>query len=130
MPLLRRGVGTYPETSSHSTRQRTLGHSRLSSLSPCGLILWHKVALKMNVSGEGNLARSLYSAVNRFCISSGKFLEEKGFIKNADCFVPEIDEKLSRTTLTCSGQVFVVVVVVSFFVVVFFNFSPPISFGF
>ena len=32
-------VGTYQETSSHATRQGTLGFSRLSSLSHCGLIL-------------------------------------------------------------------------------------------
>ena len=39
MPLCRHIVGIYPETSSHATCQRTLGHSRLSSLSHCGLIL-------------------------------------------------------------------------------------------
>ena len=39
MPLSRRSVGTYPETSSHSTCQGAFGHSRLSSLSHCGLIL-------------------------------------------------------------------------------------------
>ena len=39
MPLSRRSVGTYPETSSHATRQGTLSHNRLSSLSHCGLIL-------------------------------------------------------------------------------------------
>ena len=39
MPLSRHSVGTYQETSSHATRQGTLGHSRLSSLSHCGLIL-------------------------------------------------------------------------------------------
>ena len=38
MPLSRH-VGTYLETSSHGTCQGTLGHSRLSSLSHCGLIL-------------------------------------------------------------------------------------------
>ena len=32
-------VGTYQETSSHATRHGTLGHSRLSLLSHCGLIL-------------------------------------------------------------------------------------------
>ena len=31
--------GLYQETSSHATRQGALGHSRLSSLSHCGLIL-------------------------------------------------------------------------------------------
>ena len=30
MPLFRHSVGTYQETSSHATRQETLGHSRLS----------------------------------------------------------------------------------------------------
>ena len=39
MPLSRHSVGTYQETSSHATRQGTLGHSRLSSLSHFGLIL-------------------------------------------------------------------------------------------
>ena len=39
MPLSRRSVGTYPETSSHATRQGTLGDSRLSSLSHYGLFL-------------------------------------------------------------------------------------------
>ena len=31
MPISRHSVGTYPETSSHATRQRTRGHSRQSS---------------------------------------------------------------------------------------------------
>ena len=39
MPLSRHSVGTDQETSSHATRQGTFGHSRLSSLSHCGLIL-------------------------------------------------------------------------------------------
>ena len=39
MPLSRQSVGTYYETSPHATLQGTLGHSRLSSLSHCGLIL-------------------------------------------------------------------------------------------
>ena len=39
MLLSRHSVGTNVETSSHATRQGTLGHSRLSSLSHCGLIL-------------------------------------------------------------------------------------------
>ena len=38
MSLCRHSVGTYQETSSHATRQGTLGHCRLSSLSHCGLI--------------------------------------------------------------------------------------------
>ena len=42
MSLSRHSVGTYQETSSHATRQGTLGHSRLSSLSHCGLILVFK----------------------------------------------------------------------------------------
>ena len=37
MPLSRHSVGNYQETSSHATRQETLGHSRLSSLSHSGL---------------------------------------------------------------------------------------------
>ena len=39
MPLSRSRKGTYPEASSYATCQVTLGHSRLSSLSHCGLIL-------------------------------------------------------------------------------------------
>ena len=39
MPLSRNNVGTYQEKSSHASRQGTLGHSRLSSLSHGGLIL-------------------------------------------------------------------------------------------
>ena len=39
MPLFRHSVGTYQETNSHATHQGTLGHSRLSLLSHCGLIL-------------------------------------------------------------------------------------------
>ena len=39
MPLSRHSVGTYPEKSSHAIRQGTLGHSRLTSLSRCELIL-------------------------------------------------------------------------------------------
>ena len=39
MPLCRHSVGTYQETKSLATRQGTLGHSRLSTLSHCGLIL-------------------------------------------------------------------------------------------
>ena len=39
LPLSGHNVGTYPETSSHATCQGTLGHSRLRSLSHCGLIL-------------------------------------------------------------------------------------------
>ena len=39
MLLSRHSVETYPETCSHATCQGTLGHSCLSSLSLCGLIL-------------------------------------------------------------------------------------------
>ena len=42
MPLSRHSVGTDQETSSHATRQGKLGHSCLSSLSHCGLILAEK----------------------------------------------------------------------------------------
>ena len=38
MLLSRHSVGTYQETSSHTSCQGTLGHSHLSSLSHCGLI--------------------------------------------------------------------------------------------
>ena len=43
MPLSMHSVGTYQETSSHASRQGTLGHSRLSSLSHCGLVLAYGV---------------------------------------------------------------------------------------
>ena len=39
MPLSSHSLETYQKMSSHATRQETLGHSRLSSLSHCGLIL-------------------------------------------------------------------------------------------
>ena len=39
IPLSRQSVGIYQETSSHATRQGTLGYSHLSSLSHCRLIL-------------------------------------------------------------------------------------------
>ena len=39
MLLSRDSVGNYPKTSSRATLQGTLGHTRLSSLSHCGLIL-------------------------------------------------------------------------------------------
>ena len=45
MPLSRHSVGTYPETSLQATRQGTLGHSRLSFLSHCGLILAYRMEL-------------------------------------------------------------------------------------
>ena len=45
MPLSRHSVETYPETSSHATCQGTFGHSRLSSLCHCGLILAWRVKL-------------------------------------------------------------------------------------
>ena len=38
-PLSRHSVEIYQETSSHATCQGTLGHSRLGSLSLCGLVL-------------------------------------------------------------------------------------------
>ena len=45
MPLSRQSVGIYQETTSHATRQETLGHGRLSSLSHCGLLLALRVEL-------------------------------------------------------------------------------------
>ena len=53
-------VGTYQETNSHATRRGTLGHSRLSLLSHCGLILAYGVEnsvrdltpLKKSADGE------------------------------------------------------------------------------
>ena len=47
MPLSRHSVGTYPETSSHTTRQKTLSHSGLSSLNHCGLILAEKSGISV-----------------------------------------------------------------------------------
>ena len=47
MPLSRQSVKTYQETSSHATRQGILGHSRLSSLSRCGLILAQKSGISV-----------------------------------------------------------------------------------
>ena len=45
MPLSSHSVGTYQEMSSHATRQGTLGHDRLSSLSHGGLIMALRVKL-------------------------------------------------------------------------------------
>ena len=45
MPLSRHSVGTYQETSSHASREGTFGHTRLSSLSHCVLILAKRVEL-------------------------------------------------------------------------------------
>ena len=45
MPLSREKRGAYQKTSSHATRQGTLSHSRLSSLSHCGLIRAYRVEL-------------------------------------------------------------------------------------
>ena len=47
MPLCRHSVGTYPEMSPHITCQGTFGHSRLSSLSHCGLILAQKSGISV-----------------------------------------------------------------------------------
>ena len=52
MPLSRHSLGTYQETSSHATRQRTLGHSRLSSLSHRGLILALRVEFQKAQAGN------------------------------------------------------------------------------
>ena len=45
MPLSGHNVGTYQKRSSNETRQGTLRHSRLGSLSHCGLILALRVEL-------------------------------------------------------------------------------------
>ena len=55
MPLSRHSVGTYPEMSSHATRQGTLGHSRLSSLSHNGLILACTGGNQLSVMAAGGL---------------------------------------------------------------------------
>ena len=44
MPLSRQSVGIYQETSSHSTRQGTLGHNRLAEP------LWTDPGLKSGIS--------------------------------------------------------------------------------
>ena len=46
MPLSGQSVGIYPETSSHTTCEGTLGHSRLSSLRH----LWTDPGLKGGIS--------------------------------------------------------------------------------
>ena len=45
MPLSMHSVEIYQETNSHATRPGKVGHSRLSSLSHCGLILAYRVEL-------------------------------------------------------------------------------------
>ena len=45
MPLSRHSVGTYQETTSHATRQGTLGHSRVSIAEP----LWTDPGLKSGI---------------------------------------------------------------------------------
>ena len=47
MLLSRRSVWVYPETSSHAICQGTLGPSRLSSLSHCGLIMSKKKKVQL-----------------------------------------------------------------------------------
>ena len=46
MPLSKQSAGTYQETSSHASRQETTGHSRLSSLNHCGLIVVKMIVVK------------------------------------------------------------------------------------
>ena len=59
MPLSRHRVGTYQETSSHATRQGTLGHSRLSSLSRCGLVLAESgISVRELISTSGKEKKS------------------------------------------------------------------------
>ena len=45
--LSKHGVETYQGKRAHTTRQETLGHSRLSSLGHCGLILALKSGIRM-----------------------------------------------------------------------------------
>ena len=47
MPLCRHSVGTFLETNSHAACPETFGHSRLSSLSLCGLILAQKSGISV-----------------------------------------------------------------------------------
>ena len=63
MWLSRHSVGTYQEMSSHTTCQGTFGHSHLSSLSHCGLILAQKVEL---------IVRELISTSNKKNLIAGR----------------------------------------------------------
>ena len=56
MPLSRHSVGTYQETSSHATRQGTLGHSRSQLADPP----WTDPGLKSGIS-----VRELISAYKK-----------------------------------------------------------------
>ena len=59
-------MGTYQETSPNATRQEILSHSRLGSLSHCGLILAQRVSVRgllstfffLNAGGEGMVEHS------------------------------------------------------------------------
>ena len=55
MLLSRQSVGIHQETSSHATHQVTLVHSRLSSLSHCGLILASLYKKKKTQAGNESL---------------------------------------------------------------------------
>ena len=66
--LSKHGVETYQGKRAHTTRQETLGHSRLSSLGHCGLILalksgisvWMLIStLKKKSAGKMNLQKKL-----------------------------------------------------------------------
>ena len=52
MPLCRHSEGTYLETTSHATRQGTLGHSRVSIAEP----LWTDPGLKSGISVREQLS--------------------------------------------------------------------------
>ena len=54
MPLSRQSVGIYREKSSNATRQGTLGHSRLRSMSHCKLILAYRVEIVCAKAQAGN----------------------------------------------------------------------------
>ena len=72
MPLSGHSVGTNQETSSHSPHQGTLGHSRLSSLGHCGLIL----AKEWNWCARANLHFKKKKK------STGKGMNCRGFSQN------------------------------------------------
>ena len=57
MPVPRHSLGTYPGASFNGTLQGTIGYSRLSSLSHCGLILAYESEMSVRelISSHSNL---------------------------------------------------------------------------
>ena len=64
--LSRHSVGTSRGgKSSHATRQGTLGHSRVSSLSHCGVILAHKVEIGVREQADLHFKTNKKSRINK-----------------------------------------------------------------